>query len=60
MEDCFRDICAFCAGYKRAKGYDRAEFDASKASIINEVKSKNDQGPCFICSGPHFQNACTK
>ena len=27
IEDCFRDICTFGVGYKRAKGYCRAEFD---------------------------------
>ena len=27
IEDCFRDICIFEMGYKRAKGYWRADFD---------------------------------
>ena len=60
VEDCFRDICAFGAGYKRAKGYGRAEFDAQEASTINEVKSKKDPGPCLDVVDPtskmHAQN----
>ena len=60
MEDCFSDICTFGAGYKRAKGYCRAEFDAWGASIINEVKSTKDTGLWFRCGGWHFQNTWTK
>ena len=60
MGDCFRDKSAFGAGYERAKGYGRAEFNTPKASTINEVKPKKDRGPCFRCSGPHFQNTCTR
>ena len=29
MEDCFRDIHVFGAGYERAKYYDRAEFNTA-------------------------------
>ena len=60
IEDCFREFHAFDVGYERAKGYGRAELDTKKASTINEVKSKKDAGPCLKCSGPHFQNTCTK
>ena len=42
-------------GYERAKDFDRAEFNASEASMINDVQSKKDPGPCFRSSGPHFQ-----
>ena len=37
-----------------------ADFDAPEASTINEVKSTKNPGLCFRCSGPHFQNRCTK
>ena len=30
MEDCFRDIHTFGMGYRKAKGYGRAGFDAQK------------------------------
>ena len=60
MEDYFRDIHAFGAGYERAKGCGRAEYNFPEASTNNDVMSKKDPGPCFKCSGPHFQNTCTK
>ena len=57
MKDCFRDIHAFGVGFKRAKGYSRAEFNAPEASTFNDVKLKKDPGLCFRCDGSHFQNA---
>ena len=55
MEDCFRDICTFGAGYDRDKGYCKADFNVTKPSTINEVKSTKDPELCFTCSVPHFQ-----
>ena len=60
IQGCFRDICAFGVDYKRAKGYDRADFNASETSTINEVKSKKDPVSCFKCSGSHFQHTSMK
>ena len=60
MKDCFRDICALDASYKRDKGYCIAEFDNPEASTINTVKSTKDPGLYFRCGGPHLQNRCTK
>ena len=60
MEDCFSDIHAFNVGYEKAKGYSKADFDAPHAPIIRQVKSIKEQGPCFKCGGPDFQNKCMK
>ena len=54
IKDCFRAICSFGVGLKRAKGYDR------EASTVNEVKSNKNPGPHFKCSGFYFQNTCKK
>ena len=53
MEDCFRDICTFGAGYERTKGYSRADFNVPETSAVNICKSTKDPGPCFGCSGSH-------
>ena len=60
MEGFFRDIHAFGVGYKRAKGYKRAEFNSLEASIIYEVKSTKHPALCFRCCVPYFKNTCTK
>ena len=59
MEDCFSNMCTFGTGYKRAKGYFRADFNAPETTMINEVKSTTELGLCFKCSQPHFQHRCT-
>ena len=59
MEDCFRDICNSGAGYERAKGYCRVEFNTPETSTITEVKTMRKPGPCYNCGGPHFQGNCT-
>ena len=46
-KDCLRNICTLGLGYKRAKCYYRAEFDAPGASAINEIKSTKNPGLCF-------------
>ena len=60
MEECFRNIHAFGTGYETAKGYSRADFDAPDALTISGVRSTKEQGPCFKCSGLHYQNMYTK
>ena len=47
IEDCFRDIHHFDAGYKRAKGYCRADFNIQEASTIKKVNSTKDPELCF-------------
>ena len=37
MEDCFSNIYVFGAGYERAKGYSRVDFDAPEKPMISEV-----------------------
>ena len=60
MEDCFSNIHSFVAGYEKAKGYCRADFDAPEVLVINEAKSTKEPGPCFKCSETHFWSRCTK
>ena len=60
MKDCFCDICTFSGGQERAKGYSRADFYVSGPPAIYKVKSTEELGLCFKCSGPHFQNSCRK
>ena len=59
MEDCFSNICAVSAGYKRAKDYSRAYFHTPEVPI-NEFKSIKEAGPCFKCGRPYSQSRCTK
>ena len=59
MEDCFGDIHVFGAGYERAKGYSRADFDAPDALKL-VVESTKEPGTCFKCGELHFQNKSTK
>ena len=47
------------AGYKRTKGYCRADFNTPEASVITEVKTNKETGLCYRCGRPHFQNNCT-
>ena len=37
MEDCFGYIHAFGAGYERAKGYSKVDFDT--APVVNEFET---------------------
>ena len=60
MEDCFSDIYAFGASYKRAKVYSKADSNAPGAPAVNEIESPKEQGPCFKCGELHLQNRCTK
>ena len=59
MEDCSRDICNIDAEYERAKGYYRAKLNTQEASMITEVKTTKQPGPCYKFRGPHSQNNCT-
>ena len=54
MDHCCSDIHAFGAGYERAKGYSRADFNAPDAATISEVKSTKEPAPCFKCGGLPF------
>ena len=60
MDDCFSNICAFGAGYKRAKGYSRMDLDVPKVLVFSEVISTKEAGLCFKFCGLHFQKECTK
>ena len=60
MEDCFEDICNIGAGYERAKGYCRADFNTPEASMITEVIATKEPGLCYKCRGPYFQNQLHK
>ena len=43
MVDYFSNTHTFGAGYKKAKGYSRADLDAQLAPVINKIKSTKDQ-----------------
>ena len=59
MGYCFSDIHVFSARNERSKGYS-ADIHTQEVPIIKEVKSTKEPGPCFKCSGPHFERKCTK
>ena len=54
MKYCISDIHAFGARYERTNCYSRTDFHAQEVPI-NKVKSIKEPGPCYKCSGPHFQ-----
>ena len=39
MEDCYREIHNNGAGYEKAKGYCRTEYNTQETSAITEVKT---------------------
>ena len=43
MEYCFRDICNISAGYKRAKGYCRDDFNTPESSMILRSRPQKNQ-----------------
>ena len=45
MEDSLKDIGNIGAGYKRTKGYCRAEFNTPDISCITEVNNMKKSGP---------------
>ena len=59
MEDCFRNIYISSTGYERAQEYCRADFNIPEASMITELKTTKEPGPCYKSSGSHFQNNYT-
>ena len=52
MEDCFRDMYNIGAGYERAKGCCKAKFNNQETSMITEVKTMKEPGPCYKCVDP--------
>ena len=59
LEDCFRDSHIIGAGFERAKGYCRANFNIPRGINDHGGQTMKETGLSYKCRGSHFQNNCT-